>query len=298
MPDGPRRGGPPPELVRAAWRLGRGLPRVAAGVAVEAGYTAAHLALYPWGLRRAPVPAAAAGGLADLSPAQRGLASRDVEAAGTPILLVHGIGDNHTIFALLQRQLRRRGFRTVSTHDYGLLTRDVRAAARQLGEAVEALCASTGHERLHVVGHSLGGLIARYHVQRQGGDARVDTLVTLGTPHGGTVLARALPGLPLLRQLAPGSDVIAELAEPAPGCRTRFLAVRTDLDHLVVPGRNAALEHPDLDVRNLAVRGVGHLSLTGDARVAREIAATLAELTGGERGRAPTTGADPREKRT
>ncbi|WP_324274364.1 esterase/lipase family protein [Blastococcus brunescens] len=38
---------------------------------------------------------------------------------------------------------------------------------------------------MHVVGHSLGGLIARYHVQRQGGDRRVESLVTLGTPHEG-----------------------------------------------------------------------------------------------------------------
>jgi triacylglycerol lipase len=204
--------------------------------------------------------------------------------------MVHGIGDNHSIFALLQRTLRRRGFQTVSSHDYSLLTGDIRKAARQLGETVEALAAATGYERVHVVGHSLGGLIARYYVQRLGGDARVDTLVTLGTPHRGTVMARALPRLPLVAQLAPGSDVIAELAEPAPGCRTRFLAIRSDLDHLVVPSRNAALEHPDLDVRNVVVRGVGHMSLTRHGRIAQEIVTTLGGLRPdgrGESGRGP-----------
>ena len=45
--------------------------------------------------------------------------------------------------------------------------------------------AETGFERIHVIGHSLGGLIARYYVTRLGGDARVHTLVTLGTPARG-----------------------------------------------------------------------------------------------------------------
>ena len=80
----------------------------------------------------------------------------------------------------------------------------------------------------------LGGVVARYHVQRQGGDARVHTLVTLGAPHGGTGRRRVLP-LRLCRQLRPDSDVIAELAEPAAGCRTRFLAVWSDLDQLIYP---------------------------------------------------------------
>ena len=50
--------------------------------------------------------------------------------------------------------------------------------------------ANSGYERIHVIGHRLGGLIARYFVQRLGGDAQVHTLVTLGTPHQGTQLAR------------------------------------------------------------------------------------------------------------
>ena len=92
-------------------------------------------------------------------------------------------------------------------------------------------------------------------MQRLGGDARVHTLVTLGTPHPGTELARPLRMLPLLGQLTPESAVIRELAEPAPDCRTRFLVFDSDIDHMVRPSRNARLEHPDLSVRNVAVRG-------------------------------------------
>jgi triacylglycerol lipase len=260
--------------------LTRDLSRAASGIAVEAAWTAVHLLMYPLGLMRESGPAdrPRRHDLDGLSPEQRSLFHQGVDAAETPILLVHGIIDNHSIFSRLDHALRRRGFRTVSSYDYGLLTRDIRAAAMLLGEAVEKAAANTGYERIHVVGHSLGGLMARYYVQRLGGDARVHTLVTLGTPHQGTQLARALPLLPLVRQLTPSSPVIRELAEPAPGCRTRFLAFYSDLDHLVVPTRNARIDHPDLKASNVAVRGVGHLSMPNNGRIAFAIAAALAEL--------------------
>jgi pimeloyl-ACP methyl ester carboxylesterase len=203
--------------------------------------------------------------------------------------MVHGIVDNHSIFTLLQRALRRRGFATMSSYDYGLLTRDIPAAAHLLGEAVEKLAADSGYERIHVIGHSLGGLIARYYVQRLGGDARVHTLVTLGTPHGGTEVARPFRRLPLPGQLTPGSSVLRELAEPAPECRTRFLVFASDLDHIVRPAGNARLEHPDLSVRNIDVRGVGHLSLPNNASVAFTIASALTELDPFETSEPPLT---------
>ena len=213
-----------------------------------------------------------------LSPEQRGLFHHGVEAAETPILLVHGIIDNHAIFTVMDRALRRRGFQTLATYDYGLFTQNIPRAALRLGEAIEQLSAATGYERIHVIGHSLGGLIARYFVQRLGGDSRVHTLVTLGTPHQGTQLAWAASLLPLIRQLTPGSPVIRELAEPAPGCRTRFIAFFSDIDHLVVPGRNARIDHPDLNVQNIAALGVGHLSMPNNRGIAFTIAQALYEL--------------------
>ena len=50
-----------------------------------------------------------------LPPVQRGLLVSDVEAAGTPIILVHGIVDNRSVFALLRRGLRRRAWQEVSS---------------------------------------------------------------------------------------------------------------------------------------------------------------------------------------
>ena len=268
-------------LARLTRLATRELPHVVSGLAVEAVWATTHVVMYPAGLLSAPTHAASAYRrltLHGLSPEQRGLIHYDVDAAATPILLVHGFIENHAIFTVMERALRRRGFDMLTAYDYGLLTRSIPRAAVRLGEAIEKLATHSGYERIHVIGHSLGGLITRYYVQRLGGDSRVHTLVTLGTPHQGTHLARAAPLLPLVRQLTPSSPIIQELAEPAPGCRTRFIAFHSDIDPVIVPSGNARLEHPDLNVRNIGVRGVGHLSLPRNGRIAFTIAEALRQL--------------------
>ena len=209
-----------------------------------------------------------------LPPVRRSLVVTDIEAAGTPILLVHGIMDNRSVFTVFRRTLRRRGFGVVHAVNYGLLTGDIRTAARELRGHVERLRQQTGADRVHIVGHSLGGMIARYYVQRMGGSAAVDTLVTLGSPHRGSLGAYLMP-TPLARQLRPGSELLDELAGPAPGCSTRFLVVWSRMDQMVLPQRNARLVHPDLDVEELELRNVGHLSLPIDSRCVHWVAASL-----------------------
>jgi triacylglycerol lipase len=252
-------------------------PAGVAGIALEAAWLTAHVASYPFGLtreKRREIDRYTTGGL---PPVQRGLLVSDVEAAGTPILLLHGMVDNRSIFTLLRRGLRRRGFGRIAAINYSVLTTDIPSAARRLAGDVEQLCAETGYERVHIVGHSLGGLIARYYVQRLGGDERVHTLVCLGTPHNGTYAARLVPKR-IAGQLRPDSDVIAELAQPARNCRTRFISVWSDLDQLIVPKQSARIDHPDLRAHNMLVRGLGHLSLPVDGRVVHAICMTLAHL--------------------
>lgn len=276
--------GEPTAQVRGLAGAWSKLTRLARGTAVEVGWVTTHLATYPLGLRREPTrPAEQAGEASQayrmdtLGPRQRGLLVGNIEAARTPILFVHGIIDNHSVFAPLRHALHRRGFAHTRAFSYPPLPNDLREPAAELADVIEQLCTEAGFDRIHVVGHSMGGLIARYAVQRLGMDGRVHTLVTLGTPHQGTVPARLVPH-PLLRQLRPGSPILAELAEPAPGCRTRFVSVWSDFDAIVHPSDSAELHHRDLTVRNVRVSGVGHLSLPIHGEVVNEISATLAAL--------------------
>ena len=253
-------------------------PTGLAGASVEALWMATHVVIYPLGLIRGRSPEGGHGyRIQHLPPVQRGLVISDVEAAGTPILLLHGIVDNGSVFTLLRLGLRRRGFGRVSTMNYSILTGDIRVAAAQLAEEVEALVAETGYERIHVVGHSMGGLIARYYVTRLGGDERVHTLVTLGSPHQGTFTAYGWNSQ-LTKQLRPGSPLMQELAQPVSGCGTRFVAYWSDLDQMMFPQHTAALVHPDLDVTNVALVGVGHTSIPIMKSVVHGISTTLAHL--------------------
>jgi triacylglycerol esterase/lipase EstA (alpha/beta hydrolase family) len=235
-------------------------------------WTVAQLALLPtaFGKERF-VLVNAAGSAETLAPTRSAGTDHQTGSRHVPILLVHGLACNRSMFTLLRRGLRRRGFDCVATMDYSLLTTDVRSAARLLGERVEQVCADTGVERINLVGHSLGGLITRYYVQCLGGDQRVDTLFTLGTPHKGTAVARLLWWHPLVRQLRPDSELITELANPAATCRTRFIAFYSDVDQMVVPSEFARVDHPDLTARNVLVRGVYHNSLPLSGQVVEEI---------------------------
>lgn len=244
------------------------------GLVKEGAWLAAHLAFYPAGAVREQLPPVSGYRTDPLSPLRRGLVVTDPEAAGTPILLIHGIMDNRSVFTVFRRALHRRGFGVVHAVNYGLFVGDLREAARELRGHVEELCEATGAEKVHIVGHSLGGVIARYFVQRMGGSARVDTLVTLGSPHAGTLGAYLIPTA-LGRQLRPGSPALTELEEPAPDCTTRFLAVWSRMDQVVVPQRNARLRHPDLDVAQLELHDVGHFALPLDGRVVRWVVDAL-----------------------
>ena len=273
-------GGPLRRLGRAASRGARraATPSVIRGTAIEIAWTATHVVTYPLGVVEEKVrhPEERTN-LDGLDPIKRGLIIGDVEAAGTPIILIHGVVDNRSVFAMLKRGLRRRGFGRIITLNYSPLTDDVRVVADRLEALVESVCIETGFERVHVIGHSMGGLVGRYFVQRMGGDSRVHTLVTLGTPHQGTRPAHLVPH-PVARQMRMGSDIVAELAAPAPGCRTRMVAIWSDLDQMIVPKTNARIEHPDLNARNVRVRSVGHNSLPIDGSVVHEIVTTLAHL--------------------
>jgi hypothetical protein len=245
------------------------------GGLTELAWVGAHVLMYPlgtWAERLRP----------DLRhrpgiqpPAARALFAADPLAARIPVVLVHGLVDNRSVFSVMNRSLRRRGFAHVCSWNYSPLLTDIARGAADLGEYIEEICEQTGYDRVHVVGHSLGGLIARYYVQRQGGDRRVESLVTLGTPHQGSRWANVVP-TSLIRQLRPGSPLLQELAEPAPGCRTRLTAVYSDLDQMVLPTASGRCDHPDLATRNVLFRGIGHMSLPRDRGVVDEVAATLA----------------------
>ncbi|MCW1095993.1 alpha/beta fold hydrolase [Streptomyces sp. RS2] len=262
--------------------------------ALEAAILAGHLLLYPSGIiqERRPVRTLRPTGDRDArdtrDPQPSPPPPRLPAPVSPPVVLLHGFIDNRSVFLLLRRSLAQHGRHEIESLNYSPLTCDIRTAAELLGRHIEEICERTGSERVDVVGHSLGGLIARYYVQRLGGDLRVRTLVTLGTPHAGTRVVPLANAHPIVRQMRPGSAVIEELTRPAPGCRTRFVSFWSDLDRVMDPLETACLDHPDLSVQNVRVSGIGHLALPVHPTVATGIRQAL-DTAGSETGAETST---------
>lgn len=263
---------------------------LARATAIDLALLAGHVLLYPTGMlperEHSPAPAPPPADTTDAADAAAGPRTRATShnkpsarppAEHPPVLLLHGFVDNRSALTLLRRSLLRHGWPRVQAVNYSPLTSDIRTAAELLGPVIEQVCARSGHSEVDIVAHSLGGLVARYYAQCLGGDAYVRTLVTLGTPHAGTRAVPALAPHPLARQMRPGSPVLEELAGPAKGCRTRFVAFWSNLDQLMIPVESARLEHPDLRAKNVLVTGIGHLALPVHTAVAAEIRRALTE---------------------
>jgi triacylglycerol lipase len=198
-----------------------------------------------------------------------------LEGDSAPVLLVHGYGHNRSGWTFLARHLRRGGFDHVYSLNYNPLAGDLPGLAWDLARRIDAIREVTGARRVHLVGHSLGGILIRYYVQLLGGDTCVDTAITLASPHEGT-LAAGLGRSSVLRQLRPGSWVIRALEETARPSPVQWMAYYSNLDALVQPASSAMLRHPALDATNVLVKDHGHLSILLAPGLGRSIAHRLA----------------------
>ena len=125
---------------------------------------------------------------------------------------------------------------------------------------------------MHLVGHSLGGVVIAQAIASGRLDGRVDTVVTLGSPFGGSPWANLLPFGEIAQALREGSPLLRRLASaPAPD-GVRWLAFTATLD-MIVPGLRSVPAHAQ--VETITVRGVGHLGMLLSRQVVGSIVAAL-----------------------
>ena len=243
-------------------------PTTWAGAAREVALGAFNAATYPLGIR--PGRPSWEAPLDEHSLRARSKLALDPTLASTPIILVHGYIHNRSAFLALSRQLKRAGFRYVDGFNYNALTDGIPEAAARLGAEVERVLQATGAARVQIVGHSMGGMVARYYVQQLGGEDTVDTVVTLGTPHQGTFASYVGLGS-ATAQLRPRSALLRGLDASARPGPVRWIAYWSDLDVFVTPIGNARLEHPAFAAHNVRVRNTGHLSLLASGWVIKDV---------------------------
>ena len=157
-----------------------------------------------------------------------------------PVVFVHGFGGAPGNFLPLRAWLWTRGLKR--TYAFELPAQGTLAqAADVLTAYVLAVTEANGlarHHPIDLVAHSMGGVVARLALDLPALRERVATLVTLGTPHAGSFLAR-YAHTPRALDLRPGSSVLTRLQaqEPWPGppAWPRLIAFWSPADVIVVP---------------------------------------------------------------
>jgi pimeloyl-ACP methyl ester carboxylesterase len=208
----------------------------------------------------------------------------DDSPVDTPVLLVHGYGANKSNWLFVTRYLRQAGFERVHALNYNPLAADIPALAAQCAERADQVREHFGTERIHVIGHSLGGIIARYAVQVHG-LRDVGVCVSVASPHGGVRMARHGSPIATLSpfasgvQLRPDSSVMTLLRHSAQRSSTRWVAYYSNLD-LIVPARRAMILEPELEATNILVKDTGHLSIMLSRRLSSSIVDQLGAAEG------------------
>src|SRR5258707_5898915 len=245
-----------------ARKLVRTIGRAAVVQAYEVGLMASLVA-------KAPLHLAGGG----FDPAFDALPPVQAHTAHTarPVLLVHGFGGTKSSWSFLARTLRARGL-TVEAITYAPFGTSVEQLADRLAVEVERMLSQTGADKVHLVGHSLGGVVIAQAIASGRLTGQVDTVVTLGAPFGGPPWANLLPVGTIARALREGSPLLRRLASAPVPDGVRWLAFTATLD-MIVPGLRSVPAHAD--VETVTVGGIGHLGMLLSRQVVGRIVDAL-----------------------
>jgi len=188
-----------------------------------------------------------------------------------PVLLLQGFMGTRGVLQPLEKFLRAEG-RDVISLDLGVFNvADIRESATLLDEKIERLMnrfsRDHGIEKIDLVGHSMGGLIALYYIKKLGGHQRVNRVISLGTPFNGTwvsLLAMVPFGVVSrgLWQMLPKSNFLKDLRQhPENAHSTKLVSISAKYD-AICPPKTCRLPGAE----NLTIP-VGHGGLLIDKRV-------------------------------
>ena len=198
-------------------------------------------------------------------------------SAAPPVLLLHGYYCNSGYWTHLAALLDAARVSHAAV-DLEPLGGDIDGYAPLVEQAAASLCAAAGAPGVVIVAHSMGGLVARAWMRRYG-TTRVARIITLGTPHHGTNLAKFALGAnaaqmrraqgkqaesPWLRELAASEDAAR---------RALITSIYTHHDNIIAPQTSSVLP----GARNIEFGGVGHVALGSNPRI---LAAVMREIAG------------------
>jgi triacylglycerol lipase len=203
----------------------------------------------------------------------RGIRPRDKGV--TPVMLVHGYGANSASMMFLHAMLLRLGWPNVFVISYTPPTANARGLAQQVATHAERIMQSCEADKIDIVCHSMGGVLTRYALINLKLAGKVDTCVTLGSPHRGSRVAGLVPAMGSAAQMRHGSPFVEEVAADGdtPG-DVRFYSIWSEFDNFVLPERSALISG---NASNIHLPYHGHCSLLYSPMVARQVNDCLRE---------------------
>ena len=179
------------------------------------------------------------------------------------VVLVHGLMCNRGVWLHWLGHLRAAGHAHVAVNLEPVLG-SIDGYAKAIDEAVRRVTEATGLPPV-LVCHSMGGLAARAWLRAYAADARVHRVLTLGTPHAGTWLAR-FSHTENGRQMRMNSAWLQALKAQEPPSRAKlFVCWYSNCDNIVFPATVAALP----GAQHRLVTGVAHVQMVLDPRWCR-----------------------------
>jgi pimeloyl-ACP methyl ester carboxylesterase len=171
------------------------------------------------------------------------------------VVLVHGLLATAGAFRPLRARLEGElGVKTAS------FTSVPFTSVRRIAKQLEVILATIPDgARIHLVGHSLGGVVVRWFVQERRAGLRVVQTISMGAPFGGAPLAKKLPVL-VGAELHPKSSLLSRLRETAHGHPVPHLSIAGTHDKTAPPHSTSTLPHGDL----IMLDGLGHNGLLFD----------------------------------
>ncbi|RJP22843.1 MAG: alpha/beta fold hydrolase [Candidatus Abyssobacteria bacterium SURF_5] len=190
-----------------------------------------------------------------------------------PLILCHGYMANRSNLLWLGWRLRRAGRHNVFIPNFRPASAPISQFAEMLSREVTAALEMTGAEKVDLVGHSMGGLVIRYYIERLGGARFVENAITIGAPHCGTKTA-VLSLFRTASQFCPNAPFIEEFNAAAPAGSVNMVAIWSEFDNIVLPPQNAMLPEP---YKNAMVKNVGHVALLFSGQVFSQVRRALNE---------------------
>lgn len=199
------------------------------------------------------------------------------QGTGTPILLVHGYLHNASAWPYFLHHLRRHDHGPIYMLNLGHPFCSLHTYVEKVERKAQAIQTATGHSRLILIGHSMGGVVCSLYATTRAPRDSLQRIITIGSPVQGTHLAHiALSRCG--RELIPGSPLLQELAHAA---RTRtdlsFHHITATKDVIAFPPRNTTF---DTAHDHLIVHQLGHISLLYAPPVIRQVLLWLRDSKG------------------